>query len=781
MKRTTFVVLTILLILGILLLVQAMHSQAIDSSVHVNQFPGPTVAAKLTNAMKTCTMAPAAPCILVLDPSLAPMMAYPVTKGTFPALCSNCYLEDFTAGPPFSTPGSLPVLLKGYTNSDLAYQMPVGAYSASNGIACYGDSITGGIGLPSGAPTWCQILSQLLNAPVKTNSGATGLTTAGSLACALGACGYGSSWPDLNDFNPVLSVDAFGMNNADGFGMTVADLTYLNQTYGADIVWKAISPSESLFTYSSPISTTGTACGTNTVTFQTTFFASENWNMLPEPWTDTGYTFAASDFAINTAFNGQTFAIQNLPSYSPTGYTQLTFPYSGDCTAAGSETGTLTFNGWTNTGTVTTDTTTFHIGSGGRLTFQTLASDASESENILPIGSSGELFVWYLGYPSGGGSATISVNGVVQTDHITELPYLSAVQGEHSGFDPPVTVNLAIFTGLSVGIPTVTIQAAGGKFSVIRIASPQGSKYGSHVPKVGVFGVNFQAEDDGEPGTGFYDTAIKQWVKTLATTYGLTNVVPIDQRSAMNTVGDFYGGVGSCPGLQIPIHPGCGGHLHMAQAAFDSLGAGRLPSSGINVLALSADSEITAAEFPAFVFSGGHNLKIVGSDYPADRSDLWLTLYNNGSTASAITWTSSGGFYKSVGVGCSDTFFFGDHGPIMTATTCGPGGSVPIDEDFSFTGCTIPTGGNGECHASVNFTTGTTPTFSAMPDTNYTAECTADVGSNTGCGAGNAVACPQSLSLWGKTASTINYQVGMSVNATNTAYASTIYCHLHHN
>jgi hypothetical protein len=110
-----------------------------------------------------------------------------------------------------------------------------------------------------------------------------------------------------------------------------------------------------------------------------------------------------------------------------------------------------------------------------------------------------------------------------------------------------------------------------------------------------------------------------------------------------------------------------------------------------------------------------------------------------------------------------------------------PAAGSGTNYDFQFTGCTIPTGGNAECHASVNFTTGTTPTFSAMPDTNYTAECTADVGSNTGCGAGNAVACPQSLSLWGKTASTINYQVGMSVNATNTAYASTIYCHLHHN
>ena len=70
-------------------------AQSIDSSIHVNQFPGSTVAAKLTNAMATCPMYVPVSSILVLDPSLAPM-----TNGTFPSLCSHCYLSDYSTSPP---------------------------------------------------------------------------------------------------------------------------------------------------------------------------------------------------------------------------------------------------------------------------------------------------------------------------------------------------------------------------------------------------------------------------------------------------------------------------------------------------------------------------------------------------------------------------------------------------------------------------------------------------------------------------------------------------------
>lgn len=66
-----------------------------DNTIYVRNFKGSTVADKLTAAMATCGTYVPVPCILVLDPSLA---AFP--KGTYPTLCSHCYLWDFTGGPP---------------------------------------------------------------------------------------------------------------------------------------------------------------------------------------------------------------------------------------------------------------------------------------------------------------------------------------------------------------------------------------------------------------------------------------------------------------------------------------------------------------------------------------------------------------------------------------------------------------------------------------------------------------------------------------------------------
>lgn len=65
-----------------------------DSMIHVNQFPGSTVGAKVGNAMQWCPTAPV-PCILVIDASLAT-----ATTGTMPTLCGNCFLDDYRNGPP---------------------------------------------------------------------------------------------------------------------------------------------------------------------------------------------------------------------------------------------------------------------------------------------------------------------------------------------------------------------------------------------------------------------------------------------------------------------------------------------------------------------------------------------------------------------------------------------------------------------------------------------------------------------------------------------------------
>jgi hypothetical protein len=72
----------------------AVFGQQINSSIHVNQFPGGDVGTMLANAQKTCVTAPT-PCILVLDPSL-----HSTPAGTMPTLCGNCYLVDWRNGPP---------------------------------------------------------------------------------------------------------------------------------------------------------------------------------------------------------------------------------------------------------------------------------------------------------------------------------------------------------------------------------------------------------------------------------------------------------------------------------------------------------------------------------------------------------------------------------------------------------------------------------------------------------------------------------------------------------
>lgn len=74
----------------------AAHGQGFtDNTLHVKQFPGATIGQMLTAAQNTCGSNTVIPCYLILDPSLA---AYPA--GTFPTLCSHCFLIDFRTGWP---------------------------------------------------------------------------------------------------------------------------------------------------------------------------------------------------------------------------------------------------------------------------------------------------------------------------------------------------------------------------------------------------------------------------------------------------------------------------------------------------------------------------------------------------------------------------------------------------------------------------------------------------------------------------------------------------------
>ncbi len=79
-----------IIILGALLLGALAFGQS-DNTLHVKEFPGATVGAKIAAAQAACT-APG-PCIIVIDASLAAM-----ASGTLPAQCASCTWMDYRTG-----------------------------------------------------------------------------------------------------------------------------------------------------------------------------------------------------------------------------------------------------------------------------------------------------------------------------------------------------------------------------------------------------------------------------------------------------------------------------------------------------------------------------------------------------------------------------------------------------------------------------------------------------------------------------------------------------------
>ena len=81
----------------------ACRAQGTDGALYAAQFPGATVADKVTAAMAQCPVGAASPCVIVIDPGLALF-----NPGTMPAPCSNCYFADWRNGPPWLAGQSLP-------------------------------------------------------------------------------------------------------------------------------------------------------------------------------------------------------------------------------------------------------------------------------------------------------------------------------------------------------------------------------------------------------------------------------------------------------------------------------------------------------------------------------------------------------------------------------------------------------------------------------------------------------------------------------------------------
>lgn len=104
---------------------------------------------------------------------------------------------------------------------------------------------------------------------------------------------------------------------------------------------------------------------------------------------------------------------------------------------------------------------------------------------------------------------------------------------------------------------------------------------------------------------------------------------------------------------------------------------------------------------------------------------------------------------------------------------CFNGSETLVDAYVTFTGCTITNPSNlNSCRTSIDFTTSTTPTIAAMPDTNYYPSCMVNTGSNYSA----AININAPLTTTGFT-----YTWTEIMSNGGTTSTPTIYCHLHHN
>ena len=93
MKRTAIALL-------LAALTSAGLSAQTDNTLYARAFPGATAGAKIAAAQGACNPSTLVPCIIVIDPSLAPGV---FAAGTDPAPCSHCYWLDYRQGLPWQS------------------------------------------------------------------------------------------------------------------------------------------------------------------------------------------------------------------------------------------------------------------------------------------------------------------------------------------------------------------------------------------------------------------------------------------------------------------------------------------------------------------------------------------------------------------------------------------------------------------------------------------------------------------------------------------------------
>jgi hypothetical protein len=525
-------------------------------------------------------------------------------------------------------------------NLSQLYNLPLNSTSISNGLQTIGDSITCGIG------AW----------PATTTPSSPGLGYAYLMQQHLGAtlfnhCQSGGTASDLAYLIPYFVYPSEGANplstymvgkNDESYGTTTANQqSYLKNMVGG-VTWVAMPPSSRTSTSTLPLTITSAVYtppnGLIPATMVFTLSAP-----LPGSY-GAGFRLALSGLTLNTALNGTTVQIDQPMSNQLTASTNnqvmVQIPACSSC-ASGTETGSATPANYTFSGFGTQDNTTYLT---GQFATSTTAGDTLTLTNY-PIGQTGVLVVHYAGYQNGTGTATVSVDGAVQTDTLTASTTLNANQGTNIQkaflLANETPVEAAVYTGLTPGLHTIQItNTSNALFGVLDVGSPDNSvTSGSSAPTVFVDGITPNA---GEAMTGTTSYTINNWALNEALTLyeqGF-NVYPVNVRRYINSGVDFSGDGFHCIASDLlPVHPGSCGHAAIARANEEAIkAAGMTP--GANWTYINNPSGGTTPVNKAFtqVFQAGGSV-VLGAVSSFQTGPV--TIYNSSTSANLVV-TSTG-------------------------------------------------------------------------------------------------------------------------------------------
>lgn len=429
--------------------------------------------------------------------------------------------------------------------------------SAQNGLITFGDSQTAGLGATETNPATntCTSWSCLLYYNFVKNVGTyTNTAVSGISAGDVNALEFLTLNPQVSG-NPIVTTMS-GRNDIDSISNTAYQTTY-KKLQAASYARPAIGAQDTIPGSSSQITTTGS--WSTDVTYS---------NLLGRISTTNGSTACGSSLNVTSGvvyvyyglYNGATVTGSSFNGYISGTTLTVTTPLTqgvGNVVA-----------GQTVTGAGVTGGTTIVSGN-----FPTYTVSVSQT-----VGSSGSpVALSFSGGPySSGGTFTVSIDGVVQTDTIGGASPLVSQPSPAWITDPGVpyfgrAVGLARFTTTpgthNVCINVTSSTSASNPVAFLGFAiPPAGGQKGTASPKTFAGGVIRDLNDGNSTNTSTLNS-LNRTAASILSGDGL-NVNFVDVRSVTNTTLDMSGSATqNCPASTSPgAHPNDCGYAHMAQA-----------------------------------------------------------------------------------------------------------------------------------------------------------------------------------------------------------------------